>query len=151
MVGNNQAIMPVYIFTYLRYVDSYFCLTTAVFWVFSLQKVNTKWPPFIFTCWDKKIIWVSGQSFKRWLQYWNSFRHGQSAGNFCKLRWRPIVPIFIYLTPNFTGIIPVLFPTKVVQTVRIVCISRSWSQKISFQNVFFKTKILICNLNVTIL
>jgi len=36
--------------------------------------------------------------------------------------------------PNFTGMIPGWFPIKVVQMVQVDCISRSWGQKIGFQN-----------------
>ena len=40
--------------------------------------------------------------------------------------------------PNLTGMIPGWFPIKVVQTVRVGCISRSQGQKIGFQNAIFK-------------
>ena len=43
-----------------------------------------------------------------------------------------------WMWPNFTGMIPGWSPTKVVQTVLIVCISRSWGQKIGFQNAISK-------------
>jgi len=40
--------------------------------------------------------------------------------------------------PNLTGIVPGWSPTEIVQMVLIGCISRSWGQKIGFQNAIFK-------------
>ena len=55
----------------------------------------------------------------------------------------PLKPL-IGFCPNFTGIIPGWSPTKVVQIVPVVCISRSQRQEIGFQNAIFKN-LLVCN------
>jgi len=49
----------------------------------------------------------------------------------------PLKPL-IGFWPNFTGMIPGWSPIKVVQTLPVGCISRSWGQKMGFQNAIFK-------------
>jgi len=45
-------------------------------------------------------------------------------------------PLIVFW-PDLTGMIPGWSSTKVVQTVLVGCISRSWGQKIGFQNEIF--------------
>ena len=52
--------------------------------------------------------------------------------------------LLIGFWPNLTGMIPGWSPTKVVQTVPVGCLSRSWGHKIGFQNAIFKN--LVWNL-----
>jgi len=57
----------------------------------------------------------------------------------------PLKPL-IGFWPNFTGMVPGWSPTKVVQMVLIGGISRSWDQKVDFQNAIFKN-LLVWNNN----
>jgi len=46
--------------------------------------------------------------------------------------------------PNFTGMIPMWCPTKILQMVPVGCINRSRGQKIVFQNAIFKNLLWNC-------
>jgi len=55
-----------------------------------------------------------------------------------KLQTTSSLEPLMVICPNSTGMVPGWSPTKIVQMVLIGCISRSWGQKIGFQNAIFK-------------
>jgi len=73
-------------------------------------------------------------------------RRRAACVNIFTLTSSPLKPL-IGFWPNFTGKIPRCSSTKVVQTVPVVCISKSRDQKICFQNAIFK-HLLVWNYKV---